>query len=105
MGKREHIKPDYELLFHPEGTVELFDRDENSIWQSDADDDFADQFEGDFFDGEDADEILDYLNEIGKVDLDEDEIDIIENDLNDEAADTNVIDADFTEVRKSRKPQ
>jgi hypothetical protein len=92
---------DFELLFHPQGTVELLDAEGESVWCSDADDDFADEFEGDFFDGEDAEEILEYLDDNGYVDLDEDDIDITENDLEDESGDdSTVIDADFVELKR-----
>lgn len=89
---------DFELIFHPQGTVELLDSEGDSAWTSDADDDFADEFEGDFFDDSDADEILEYLDDQGYVDLDEDDIDIIENDLEDES-DDDAIDVPFTVVK------
>lgn len=92
--RNEPNPPDFELVFHPQGSVELFDADGTSVWQSDADDDFADEFEGDFFSADDdGDEILDYLDELGKIDLDNDDIDVIENDLEDES---DVIDGEFT---------
>lgn len=89
--------PDFTLLFRADGTVELLDSSNNTVWSSDEDDDFTEEFGDDMFsDEEDSEDILAYLEEIGKIDSD-DEIDVVENDLTDEAGDDNVIDGEFTE--------
>lgn len=97
---------DFTLLFKADGTVELLDRDNDTVWSSDDDDKFAEEFGGETFfsDEDDSDDIIDYLDEQGIVDSSKDEIDIVENDLEDEtdddddSGDDDVIDADFKEV-------
>jgi len=108
-AEAEETPPDFELVFKADGTVELLDDAKAVVWASDSDDDFAEAFDGDFFSDEDADEILDYLNDEDYVDLEVDEIDIVENDLADEVGsdaddgDDNVIDAEFTVLDKGRR--
>ncbi len=93
----DELPADFTLIYRSHGTVELHDAEENLVWSSDSDEDFADEFEGDFFsDEEDTDEILDYLDAAGFIDLDEDEIDIVENDLEDES---NVIEGKFKRIQ------
>lgn len=98
---------DYTLLFKADGTVELLNRREETVWSSDHDDAFTEEFGGETFfnDEDDSEEILDYLDEKGIVDVSKDEIDIVENDLEDETDDDDgddddgdVIDADFEEI-------
>lgn len=93
-------KPDFTLLFKADGTVELLDRKNTTIWTSDNDDDFGEEFDGETFfsDDEDSDDILDYLDELELIDLAHDEIDIVENDLSDETNGEDVIDAEYKEV-------
>lgn len=67
---------EYELIFDATGAVELLSQGEQ-VWTSDADDDFADEFEGDLFTGEDAEEILEYLEEAGLI-PEGAEVDIVE---------------------------
>jgi len=94
---------DFELVFSAIGAVHLFDTvAQRTVWSSDDDEEFAEEFDGDFFDGNDEDEILEYLAEKEFVD-DDTEIDIIEEDADgddDETGDVddddNIIDADFT---------
>lgn len=95
-GQVETPDFDWELVFKADGTVELRNPERVVIWASDADDDFAEEFEGDFFGESDADEILDYLDVQGFVDIENDEIDIVENDLSDEVNDDDIIDGEFT---------
>lgn len=72
----------YDLVFSEHGTVTL-EHDNEKIWSSDTDEDFMEEFDGDtFFDGEDADDIIDYLMDIELL-TEEDEIDIVEHDLED----------------------
>lgn len=93
----EESAPDFELVFKADGSVELRDSAKTVVWSSDSDDDFAEEFDGDFFsDEDDSDDILDYLDEQGHIDLESDEIDIVENDLQDEADDDDIIDGEFT---------
>ena len=87
---------DFTLTYHAEGSVTLSNARDQLVWSSDADEEFAEQFEGDFFDDEDTDEILDYLDTNGYIDLDEDEIDVIENDADVEAGfSDNVLEGSF----------
>lgn len=97
----DELPADFTLVYRSHGTVELHDADNKLAWSSDADEEFAEEFEGDFFsDEEDTDEILDYLNEQGLIDLDDDEIDIIENDADDESGySDNVLEGSF--IRKN----
>lgn len=94
---------DFTLLFKADGSVELLDRYENSVWTSDDDDEFMEEFggEGFFSDDEDSENILDYLEEKGFLNTGKHVIDIVENDLEDEADtvddDDDVIDAHFEE--------
>lgn len=81
-------RPDFELVFKADGTVELRNKRNRLVWSSDADDDFLDEFGEELFDAdEDSDEIIDYLEEKKLVNGSTDEIDIVENDLEDEAMD------------------
>lgn len=91
---------DFTLLFKADGSVELLDRKNTTIWTSDNDDAFAEEFDGETFfsDDEDSDDILDYLDELELIDLANDEIDIVENDLSDETNGEDVIDAEYKEV-------
>lgn len=100
MTKKETA--DFTLLFKADGTVELLDARNHTVWSSDNDDEFTEEFGNDMFsDEEDSEDILDYLNEHDFVNVDTDEIDIVENDLADESNDDNdgddVIDGEFTE--------
>lgn len=64
------------LAFTPHGTAELRENDD-VLWSSDADEDFADEGFDDFLSDEtDSDDIIDYLIETGELDDDE-ELDII----------------------------
>lgn len=98
-------KADFTLLFKADGSVELLDRRRNTVWTSDDDDAFIEEFGGNTFfsDEDDSEDILEYLEEKGLLDRDTDVIDIEENDLDDEIDgdddddDDNVIDVDFEE--------
>lgn len=116
--KRRKIMPDidFELVFTPHGSVQLIDMNEDKqVWSSDNDQDFAEEFDGDFFDAKDAEEILEWLEEQDLIDLDDAEIDIVEEDADEEDSDVidddNIIEADFTPVRTAaqrttkRKPK
>lgn len=98
---------DFTLLFKADGAVELLDRDNETVWSSDNDDEFTEEFDGVtvFSDEDDSDDILDYLSDLELIDLAKDEIDIVENDLSDEAASDdefrNVIEGEFTEVQRN----
>lgn len=94
------VPADFELVFSSTGSVSLVDCDNDRIiWSSDNDQEFAENFDGDFFDASNAGEIIDYLEEqelidesaiLDLVEEDEDgEDDIIEED-------DDVIDAEFT---------
>lgn len=74
---------EYELVFDPEGSVTLLDSEHELVWASDSDDDFADDFEGDLFTGDDAEEILEYLEEHGIL-PEGSEVDIVEFDPDDD---------------------
>lgn len=78
--RRRTLPADFELVFDETGHAELKDSDGARVWSSDSDDEFSEEFDEDFFDGDDADEIIDYLIEQGHVGND-DEIDIVEIDL------------------------
>lgn len=77
----EDTNADFELIFHPHGTVSLIDcEDDSLVWSSDADDEFTEQFNGDdFFDADrDSERIIAYLESEDYVNGEEDVIDIIE---------------------------
>lgn len=104
-----NAKADFVLLFHADGHVELLDRRQQTVWSSDSDDDFIDEFGQEMFnDDEHSENILEYLDEAGMLDLDEDEIDIVENDLEDEAATDDevddILDADYTDTTSRVTP-
>jgi len=90
---------DFTLLFKADGSVELLDRHQETVWSSDNDDRFSEEFDGETFfsDDDDSEDIIDYLDEIGLLDASTDQIDIVENDLSDES-DDDVIDADYKEI-------
>lgn len=99
-------KADFELTFFADGHVELTNDADELVWSSDDDDEFINEFGREFFsDEEDSDDILDYLEECGHVDLENHDIDCIENDLEDETDDEadDILEAEFTEVAR-REP-
>lgn len=51
-ARMEQTPADFELIFDETGRVQLKDAEGNLLWSSDDDDDFAEEFDGDFFDGE-----------------------------------------------------
>jgi predicted dithiol-disulfide oxidoreductase (DUF899 family) len=73
-----------ELILRAHGIAELVDAREKTIWSSDADDDFKEDFNDEFLNEEDADDVLDYLvdsdiiteDEYDKFDTEEWEINI-----------------------------
>ncbi len=92
----EDSPADFTLTYQSHGAVDLRDINGKLVWSSDADEDFAESFEGDFFDDDDTDEILDYLAEQGYLDSETDEIDIVENDADDESGfSDNVLEGSF----------
>ena len=60
MAKRSYP---LELLLTAHGPVELLNSNEETIWSSDADDDFREEFNNEFLNEEDIPEILEYLEE------------------------------------------
>lgn len=52
-----------ELVLLAHGPAELLDADEKTIWVSDSDDDFKEEFTEDFLREEDIPDILDYLRD------------------------------------------
>lgn len=50
-----------ELILRPEGTAELVDAHDTTLWASDADEDFHEDDFDDFLTEDDLDDILDYL--------------------------------------------
>lgn len=89
---------DFELIFDETGRVQLKDSDGDITWSSDDDDDFAEEFDDDFFDGDHADDIIDYLIEHEYLEGDE-EIDIVEIDL-EESDDGEPIDGEFIPAKR-----
>lgn len=86
VSRSENHVPDFELIFSASGSVELVEVDKHTeilLWSSDEDEDFAEEFGDDFFDGEDAEEIIEYLIDNEYVD-ENSAIDILEEDLEDE---------------------
>lgn len=79
--------PDFELVFTASGSVELIDTNTDEVtWSSDDDDAFAEEFD-DYLDGEDAENVIEYLDENDYLDASEDIIDVVEEDLEDENSD------------------
>lgn len=60
-----------ELILRAHGPVELLNSDQETLWASDADDDFREEFNDEFLQEEDIPEILDYLEEHEILSLDE----------------------------------
>lgn len=89
---------DFELIFDETGRVQLKGGD-GIEWSSDDDDQFAEEFDDDFFDGDHADDIIDYLIENGYLEGEE-EIDIVEIDL-EESDDGEPIEGEFLPKRRS----
>lgn len=105
--KAKELKADFELIFSSVGSVTLVDCDNREVlWASDDDQDFAEEFDGDFFDGTDAEEIIEYLEENELIDEDS-ILDLIEYEDEDEddIDDEEVIDAEFTPVAKRLPPE
>jgi hypothetical protein len=97
--KNNEPAAEFELLFSAIGSVSLIEIDgdeEVTLWSSDDDEDFAEEFDGDFFDATDADEIIEYLEEIGLVE-DDSEIDIVEEDAKPNPDDSDDEDDDIIE--------
>lgn len=69
MSVRAHYP--LELILRPEGTAELVDSKDNTLWASDSDDDFREEDFDDFLTEDDLDDILDYLAEAGVLTDDE----------------------------------
>ena len=67
------------LVFTSTGTAVLEDEDGKALWSSDADEDFAETNPNEFLGDEDADEIINYLADVGLV-SDEEDIDVYEDD-------------------------
>jgi predicted dithiol-disulfide oxidoreductase (DUF899 family) len=73
-----------ELILRAHGIAELVDAREKTVWSSDADEDFKEDFNDEFLTEEDADDVLDYLvdndviseDEYDKFDTEEWEINI-----------------------------
>lgn len=84
------------LILTPHGTAELVNTFNQTLWASDDDPDFLEEFDGDdFVREEDVDDILDYLVEIEQLEPDEaDAIDVEVQSLDDEDSD----DSDDDEV-------
>lgn len=109
--KDAEISAEFELVFSATGSVSLIDISDSAtaslIWSSDDDQDFAEEFDGDFFDAKDAEEIIEYLEDAELIDADS-ILDLVEEDEDGEEDvieedDDNVIDADFTPVARPRK--
>lgn len=61
MSVRAHYP--LELILRPEGTAELVDAHDNTLWASDSDDDFREEDFDDFLTEDDLDDILAYLTD------------------------------------------
>lgn len=98
------------LFFHAHGAIELRDSNGKRLWSSDADENFADEFDDvvNPQDDDEVDEVCDYLIESGDMNEDE-EFNIEEEDLedfddendddDDGGDDDNVIEGKFERVR------
>lgn len=56
-------KAPLELVLRAHGPVELLNADEETLWASDADDDFREEFNDEFLQEEDIGDILEWLEE------------------------------------------
>jgi hypothetical protein len=54
-----------ELILRPEGTAELVDAHDRTLWASDSDEDFHEEDFDDFLTEDDLDDILAYLSDAG----------------------------------------
>lgn len=96
---RSDTDADYELIFDETGRVQLKDHTGRLVWSSDNDDDFAEEFDDDFFDGDQSDDIIDYLIEQGHLEGDE-EIDIVEVDLEEYDDDSEPLEGELLPRRR-----
>ncbi len=106
---KKDIPAEFELVFSATGSVTLVECDDDTVlWSSDDDQEFAEAFDGDFFDASDAEEIIGWLEELELIDEDS-ILDLVEEDEDgedtviEEDDDDNVIDAQFTPVARPRK--
>jgi hypothetical protein len=60
-----------ELILRAHGPVELVNANEEILWASDSDDDFREEFNDEFLQEEDLEDILDFLEEFEFIDADE----------------------------------
>jgi hypothetical protein len=100
------------LISRPHGALELRSSDDELLWSSDADEDFAEEFP-DFVDIEndpELEDVSDYLIDIGVL-ADDEEITITVEDLDDSDDDDDdddsggdVIEGDFTDITPRRLP-
>lgn len=60
-----------ELVLRAHGPVELLNSNDETLWASDADDDFREEFNDEFLQEEDIGDILDYLEEHEIISADE----------------------------------
>lgn len=77
------------LILTPHGTAELVDKYNRTLWASDDDQDFLEEFDGDdFIREEDVGEVLEYLADVQLIeDEDIDEIDVEVQSLQDDGDD------------------
>lgn len=68
MARRSHP---LSLILTPHGTAELLNSKDETLWASDADDDFREEFTDEFLSEDDIDDILDFLYENEIIDDDE----------------------------------
>ncbi len=86
-----------ELVLRAHGPCELLNSNDDTLWASDSDDDFREEFNNEFLDEEDIGEILEYLEDSGILTEDEAEkfvnqqlefnIETVENDMNNDPDD------------------
>lgn len=107
--KLDDVPADFELVFSATGSVTLVDLNDATapvVWSSDDDQEFAEAFDGDFFDANDAEDIIDYLEDREFIDTDS-ILDLVEEDEDGEddviEEDDNVIDADFSPADRTKR--
>ena len=97
-----------ELVLRAHGPCELLNSKEETLWASDADDDFREEFNDEFLQEEDIGEILEYLEEHDILDADEAEkfvnqqwefnIETVENDMDDPDDDDDGENEEFEDI-------
>lgn len=66
-----HRKYPLKLILRAHGPAELVNSDDQTLWASDADDDFREEFNDEFLREEDVEDILDYLFDAELISINE----------------------------------